>query len=159
MLTHIRCLSIKKWSSWRSLVFLLVLAGVSCSKNNDGGSTGTIAQVKTTMQSGTWRITKFIDSGTDETSDFSGYSFTFAGSGSLTASGATTYTGTWSVTNSSGNDDSSNDIDFNIYFPLTNDFEDLNEDWDIVSRSSTRLELVHVSGGNGGTDYLTFARN
>jgi hypothetical protein len=57
------------------------------------------------------------------------------------------------------NDDSpGSDMDFNIFFNLTNNFEDLNEDWHIVSQSSTRIELIHVSGGNGGTDTLTFER-
>jgi hypothetical protein len=40
-----------------------------------------------------------------------------------------------------------------------NDFEDLNDDWDIISRSSTKIELIDISGGNGGTDYLTFEKN
>jgi hypothetical protein len=42
---------------------------------------------------------------------------------------------------------------------LTNDFEDLNDDWDIISHSPTKIELKDVSGGNGGTDYLTFENN
>ncbi|MEZ4988540.1 MAG: hypothetical protein R2795_26535 [Saprospiraceae bacterium] len=41
---------------------------------------------------------------------------------------------------------------------MSNRFEELNEDWEIISQSDTRIELVHVSGGNGGTDYLTFER-
>jgi len=42
---------------------------------------------------------------------------------------------------------------------LTNDFEDLNDDWDFISQSATKVELIDVSGGNGGTDYLTFEKN
>ena len=38
-------------------------------------------------------------------------------------------------------------------------FEDLNDDWDFISQSSTKIELIDVSGGNGGTDYLTFEKN
>lgn len=51
------------------------------------------------------------------------------------------------------------DIDFNIYFNLSNEFEDLNDDWDLISRSDSKIELFDVSGGNGGTDYLTFEKN
>ena len=29
-------------------------------------------------------------------------------------------------------------------------FEDLNDDWDFISQSSTKIELIDVSGGNGG---------
>jgi hypothetical protein len=116
-------------------------------------------QIQTIVQNGTWRITRFIDSGTDETNDFTGYNFTFNSSGVLNASnGTNNYTGTWSITDSDSNDDSSDDLDFNINFNLTNDFEDLNDDWDIVSQSSTKIELIDVSGGNGGTDLLTFEK-
>ena len=111
------------------------------------------------MQSGNWRITSFIDSGKDETGHFAGYTFTFGTNGSLTASnGSITHMGTWSITNGNSNDDSPNDIDFNILFDLTNNFEDLTEDWHIISQSDTRIELIHISGGNGGTDYLTFEK-
>lgn len=54
-------------------------------------------------------------------------------------------------------DDSQDDLDFN--FNLSNEFEDLSDDWDIISQSSTKIELIDVSGGNGGTDYLSFQKN
>jgi hypothetical protein len=57
------------------------------------------------------------------------------------------------------NDDSQDDLDFNIYFNLTNDFEDLNDDWDFITFSETKIELIDISEGNGGTDYLTFIKN
>ena len=72
--------------------------------------------------------------------------------------GSNTVTGSWSVTNSSSNDDSSNDLDFNISFASPADFAELTDDWDIITYSSTQIELIDVSGGNGGTDYLTFER-
>ena len=39
------------------------------------------------------------------------------------------------------------------------DFEDLTDDWDIVSRTNTQVQLIDISGGGGGTDYLTFQKN
>ena len=48
---------------------------------------------------------------------------------------------------------------FNLYFDLTNDFEDLNDDWDFISQSANKIELLDVSGGSGETDYLTFEKN
>lgn len=146
------------------------LMSFTCSNDDDDGSPNNnsqqIAQVVNTVESGTWRITNFNDSGQNETSDFNGYDFSFNSDGSLVATnGTNTVIGTWSVTddsNSSSDDSSSDDdIDFNIFFPVpeTNDFEDLNDDWDIVSTSSTRIELIDISGGNGGTDMLTFEKN
>jgi hypothetical protein len=111
------------------------------------------------------RDTMSQSSGTDETNDFTGYIFTFNMDGSLVAdNGSTTITGTWSVTGDDSSDDSddydsSDDIDFNILFSVPPEFADLSEDWDIVSRSGTGIELIHVSGGNGGTDTLTFVKN
>jgi len=54
---------------------------------------------------------------------------------------------------------SSGDIDFNIFFASPVDFSELSEDWDIITNSSSKIELIHVSGGNGGTDLLTFEKN
>ncbi|MFD0964256.1 hypothetical protein [Pseudofulvibacter geojedonensis] len=76
--------------------------------------------------------------------------------GTITASnGAVTYNGIWSITNSS----SLSSVDFNINFNLTNEFEDLNDDWDFITNTVTKIELIDVSGGNGSTDYLTFEKN
>ena len=138
-----------------SLLFVM-----SCSKDDDNPSDNTQNTVEKNVQSGTWRITKFIDSGTDETNHFIGYNFTFNSSGVLIANnGTNNYAGTWSITNSNSNDDSQDDLDFNINFNLTNDFEDLNDDWDFISQSSTKIELIDISGGNGGIDYLTFEKS
>lgn len=146
----------------------LTLMSSMCSSDDDDNPNNNIqqiAQIEDNVQTGTWRVSNFIDSGENETSDFSGYDFTFNMDGSLVASnGTTTFTGTWSITddsNSSDDSSSDDDIDFNIFFPVpdSNDFEDLNDDWDIVSATSTRIELIDISGGNGGTDMLTFERN
>lgn len=153
-----------------NLGFLLMLSfslmSSMCSNDDDrslNDNSQEIAQIESIAESGTWRITNFNDSGQDYTSDFTGYNFTFASDGTLTASnGTTTLDGTWSITSdSSSSSSSSDDIEFNIFFPVsdTNDFEELNDDWDIVSTSATTIELIDISGGNGGTDILTFAKN
>ena len=112
------------------------------------------------MKSGSWKITKFIDSGNDETSNFNGYLFVFGDNGQVSASnGSNSYSGSWSITDSNSNDDSTDDLDFNLNFNTSNGFEDLNDDWDFISQSATKIELIDVSGGGGGTDYLTFEKN
>ncbi|MGB5263000.1 MAG: hypothetical protein WBN28_05330 [Lutimonas sp.] len=139
---------------------LLLLVIFSCSDDDKDEPNDIKDEIESEVQKGTWRISKFIDSGDDETSDFNGYDFIFRDSGVLNANnGTNNYDGTWSITDSNSNDDSLDDLHFNINFNLTNDFEDLNDDWDIISRSSTKIELIDVSGGNGGTDYLTFEKN
>jgi hypothetical protein len=139
------------------------LMSSACSGDDDDGDVNDnsqqISQIENIVESGTWRITNFIDSGENETSDFTGYDFMFNSDGSLVATNGTdTLNGTWSVTDDSSSSD--DDIDFNIFFPVpdTNDFEALNDDWDIISSTSTKIELIDISGGNGGTDNLTFEK-
>ncbi|HJW27709.1 MAG TPA: hypothetical protein VJ508_00495 [Saprospiraceae bacterium] len=135
----------------------LVLTLVSCSKGDSTVSTQT--DVQNHVQSGTWQITSFIDSGKDETSHFQGYSFTFGANNVLTATNNNgTVTGTWSTVENNGYYGDAGTVSMILQFNLTNDFESLSEDWLVVSQSSTRIELKHVSGGNGGTDYLTFEK-
>ena len=145
-----------------SLVFILIFTISSCSNDDDDNSNSDTNQtnIENTVQDGTWRVTKFIDSGDDETNNFNGYAFTFNDNNSLIAeNGNTTNNGSWSITDSNSSDDSIDDLDFNISFTSPPDFEELTEDWDIISRTDTKIELIHVSGGNGGTDYLTFEKN
>lgn len=154
------------------LVGALLFVTVGCSKddsndatnNNNGNSADQVREIAT---NGTWRVTYFFDTDQEETSNFNGYTFTFGEDGTLTAvNGNTTVTGSWSVlddsSNSSSDDDgnSTDDDDFNILFPVpeSNDFEDLNDDWDIISVTANKIELTDVSGGNGGTDFLTFTK-
>lgn len=158
-----------KRSILKSAVIILTILIASCSSDSsDDNSQNTEASVQAVtnlVATGSWIITSFIDSGTDETNNFSGFGFTFNSDGSLVAdNGSVTIMGTWSVTSDDSSDDSddydsSDDIDFNILFSDPADFEELSEDWDIVSRSATRIDLIHVSGGNGGTDTLTFVMN
>lgn len=157
----------------KSSLILFIFTGIliSCGNDDDdnNNSNQTSADQTTAIaQNGTWRITYFFDSDTDETSDFAGINFTFNSDGSVIASGnGMLQDGTWSVSDNSGNssnDDDGNstsDDDFNLFFPVPESsiFEDLNDDWDFISVSDTKIELTDVSGGNGGTDFLTFEKN
>lgn len=138
----------------------IVSCGDDDSSSNNNSNQQQINEIVNTMKEDTWRVTTFVDSGTDETNHFTGYTFTFANNGTLTAvKGETTVTGLWSVTDStSSDDDPGNDIDFNIGFTTPADFIDLTDDWDISERNANRISLIDVSGGNGGTDILVFEK-
>jgi hypothetical protein len=141
-----------------TLIIPVIFTVISCSSNDDPGNSA--AAVENAVKAGTWKITRFEDSGNNETSQFSGYNFAFDASGTVTAgNGSNIFIGSWSVTGGKSNDDSSDDLHFNINFNLNNSFEELSDDWNFVSYTSSKIELIHVSGGNGGTDYLTFERN
>lgn len=154
------------------LAIILPLLCVNCSNDDDSNDTNDDSMMQEAQNlmaiamDGTWIISNFIDSGENETNDFQGYQFTFASNGVLTASnGTNTLTGTWSVTsnNSDSNDDdgssSDDNIEFNIFFPVSedNDFEDLNDDWDVSSTSTTQINLLDIEP-DGEDDVLQFTK-
>jgi hypothetical protein len=145
-----------------AVVFMLNTASMCSSDDNSSSSSPDPTAVVNTVTQGTWRVTLFSEDGVDHTNNFTGYDFTFGTSNVLTATnGTNTYTGVWSVTSddSSDDDNPSGDIDFNILFSSPNSFAELSEDWHILERTSTKIRLQHISGGDGSTDLLTFEKN
>ena len=146
-----------------TLIVFTILLNCSCSSDDDGNSlnNNSISTVVKTMNSGTWKITKYIDRENNDTADFSGYDFTFTENNILMANkGADEIMGSWLVATNSSNDDSpTNDLDFIISFSGPEKFMELTDDWEIKSSTFNKLELIDVSGGNGETDYLTFEKN
>jgi len=129
---------------------LLVLGACNKVKTKD---------VDKTITEGKWRVSHFSEDGVDETYHFSGYEFTFSDNGNVQAVGQSgTINGTWSTTEDSSNDDSSSDVDLILNFPATNDFDELSDDWDVLSQSKDKIELQDISGGDGSIDKLTFER-
>ncbi len=139
---------------------ILGLPFISCETSDDGAMENTeinITNLKATVTSGTWVVTLFEEEGVDETSDFSGFTFIFNEGGVLRAdSGDNSISGAWSIT--SDDDDSKEDIDFNIFFSSPVNFAELSEDWDIVSYSDTRIELKDVSDDDSTVDRLFFEK-
>lgn len=130
------------------LCIVALLTFSSCNKDDDEPSTNNV------IQQGKWKVSLFVDSGTDKISYFSGYEFTFTDNGVVTAvkAGSPTVTGSWSTRT----EDDQNKMIFN--FGSTLMFNDLNEDWRVVERNTSRIRLEHTSGGSGGTDLLTLEK-
>lgn len=138
---------------------LLMLAGLitftSCGKDDEEIRT----QIENNITKGTWRISNFDDSNTDKTDLFNGYNFTFDENGTVTATnGVLSYNGTWAINDGDEHDDILDDLDFNLSFTQTNQFGDINDDWDIFAQSSDNLELTEA-GGLTGSDLLSFRKN
>lgn len=133
---------------------ILISSHSGCSKDDNNNTASQVSALSQTAQSSNWKITYFYDNSTDETAHYTGYSFVFNSNGTVTASksGATTVTGTWSA----GNDDST--IKLVLNFGTVTPFLELNDDWHLISQSSAMIKLQDVSGGGGGTDYLTFEK-
>ena len=131
----------------------------SCSK-----WTNTQKQLNKTAIDGTWVISSYIDNGEDETADFTTFRLDFQENDilngtDLLSSNSNPYVGSWSITDSNGNDDSLEDLNFIMNFSVGNKLDDLSDDWDIISFTDTEIKLIDVSGGGGGTDYLTLTKH
>ena len=141
-------------------MFMSLIALSTGCKKDQPSSNSVQSTVQNNLQSGEWRVTRFIDSDNDETTRYVGYIFSFdAGYQLSVMSNQNSYQGSWSIGQDNSNDDSSNDLHFNLNVNTTGEFADINDDWHILTQTANKIELEDVSGGNGGTDYLTFERN
>lgn len=138
----------------KTLSKLLVVAGLfmmafaSCKKDDNSSSPSS-----SMVTQGQWKVTLFSENGVVETSKFSNYVFTFTSNGTVSAvRSGSTVNGSWS----DGNDDSQKKLNMNLASPV--DFTEISDDWHILQESSSKIELEDVSGGNGGTDLLTFEK-
>lgn len=135
------------------LVALFSLAACEKEDNNypQPISTGVVSS---TLPVGTWRVTYYFDTDHEETASFNGYAFTFGGGNVVTAVKAgTTVTGAWST----GTDDSKTKLI--LAFSSPESFAEISDDWHVVELTSTKIKLQDESGGNDGTDVLTFEKN
>jgi len=137
-------------------LFMLNVASM-CSSDDDSSddNSPSTSNVNTNVTSGTWRVTLFQEDGTNQTSNFNGYDFSINSNGTIVAvNGSTTKNGNWSTYSDSGT------TKFDIVFLDNNGpFEEISEDWRVLASTTTKLELKHVSGGDGSVDLLTFEKN
>lgn len=133
------------------ILTLAVLMFSACKK--DDHSTTNNSTVINAIQKGTWRITQYNDSGTDELYHFTGYNFTFASGTARAVKGSTTVTGTYH------SHVDSNKRKFELNFGNNAPFDELNDDWEVIENTDTKIRLQDVSGGGSGTDLVTFERN
>jgi len=132
-----------------TLLFVIVTSSITSCKKEDTSPEAVV----NSLQDGTWRITDYKDDMVDELYHFTGYSFVFS-NGTVTATkNSLSVTGTYSE----GTDDTYPVLILN--FGTTSPFDELNDDWHILEQSATKIRLEDVSGGNGGTDILTFEKN
>lgn len=137
------------------ILFLVLVYLPSCTDDDSI----TPSDVSNTLISGAWRISHFSEDSDDETESFSDYQFIFTvtstngpPAGLVEASNGTSdVVGSWQT----GTSDKSAKL--TLDFGIT-PFDELNEDWKVLERTDTMIKLEHISGGNGGTDNLTFER-
>ncbi len=136
---------------------VLAIGFTACKKSdNNNSSSVTTTAVNSTVTSGTWRVTFFSNNGTNETSNYGGFNFTFVANGTVAAANSLfAVNGTWSTLV----DNSKVKLTMNFPTPTVNAFLELNQDWEVTARTDIKITMQHVSGGAGGTDYLTIEKN
>ena len=140
----------------RILILLAIVVFASCSSDDDAGNVNTneFEQIKTTLTQGEWMVSKLIDGQSDHTIDFESFVFTFREDGTVSAQNDLfTENGTWAYDNSSSSSE-----ELVLQFSETTPFDEINDDWDIVSVTNSKIELSDVSGGNGDVELLTFTK-
>jgi hypothetical protein len=143
----------------KNLIYLLILFTLGCGDDPNPDKNPKVEEVENIVLNGKWQIAYFFDTDKEETDKYTNYIFQFLPSGSVVANdGPASVSGAWSITDQSNGNSDSEDIDFNISFTTAPLLDELSEDWEIISTSNTKIELRHISGGNGGTDLLTFAK-
>ena len=131
-------------------VLLMMLCGLgSCSKSNDSTA---IIPTSSIITVGNWKITYFVDNGSDHTSNYAGLKLIFISNGTVTSSNDLfSVNGTWVA---SLNTEDKLLLNFNTGLQM----EQLNHDWHILEKTSIKLRMEDVSGGGGGTRYLTIEK-
>lgn len=117
---------------------LMVVTLASCSKSNDDN---VVPNPDPGQVTGDWYVSYYRDSGKDETSDFSGYSFTFGSNGAFTATTSVqTFTGNWYLGDRSG-DDSPSSNKLVITVSGNKQMEDVTDDWLIIKITDNEIWL------------------
>ena len=127
-----------------ALVIGLLILAASCTRSLGSNDATTVAT------SGTWKVTLFTDSGNNETTDFSGYNFTFNSGGVITATiGGVSKNGVWSSGSGKFN------IDLGVKDNTNKPLGELTDDWKIISTSDSEIKLKDDSKA----EFLTFTKN
>lgn len=110
------------------------------------------SDIEVILSDGLWFVASYTEDANDQTSNYAGYELDFNTDGTVSASnGSNTNNGNWAVL-SGGNQMA---LNFGMDLP----FEEFNDDdWNVISVSSTEVVIQDVSGGGGGTDTLTLQK-
>mgnify|MGYP003635492248 FL=1 len=140
----------------RLFIVLAITIFAACNSDDDSGNVNTteFENIKTTLPQGEWEVSKLIDGQSDHTVDFESFVFIFNEDGTVVAQNDLfTENGTWAYDNSSSSSE-----ELVLQFSQQTPFDQINDDWDIVSVTNSTIELSDVSGGDGDIELLTFTK-
>jgi len=116
--------------------------------NNNASS-----ELVNTLKEGTWAVTNFNNEGVNETNNYTDFVFDFKEDFTVTATkNGDVVGGTWTVILDSG------ELKLDLNFGETNPFDELNEDWLVITIATTKVELKDVDETTGVVSNLVFER-
>ncbi len=146
-------------------ILLITMVIASCSKEESNSTNETdplnTDAIKSAMANGSWQISYYFDTDMEETSEFTGFVFTFNADGILNATdGNTALSGAWSIEDSDNDTADTMDdyTEFNILFSSPAKFAELSDGWQIISFNSDLIELIDIGDESEGDEYLTFEK-
>jgi hypothetical protein len=133
-------------------LLLFLVFSIACNKKEINANNN--SQISSNIQQGKWKISYFLISKSDKTSDFNGYIFTFNIDNTVTAiQGANgSANGTWSIVQNTNSGGERLVLNFGNQFY----FQQLNGEWFANRNDYNRISLENLVGSSGNTDYLTF---
>ncbi|SRX74453.1 hypothetical protein [Aequorivita antarctica] len=121
--------------------------------NGGGGGGPDPQELRDILQSGTWYIEKYLDDGDDETSDYSGYDFTFfANQNILATNGSQNVDGIWIVTLTG----QELNFEFNMDSPINGAD---NDEYKALQYSPTSVTFITRNSQGEIEDTLIFKKN
>lgn len=125
----------------------IVFAG--CTKKDSA-----VSSVADAVTNGTWRVTHFSERTNNETSDFTGYTFTFQSNGKvLAAKNGVIKEGNWSESTSS----QKLVIALGTKTDANKPLGELSDEWVIVSKTETKINLA--DDNSSSNELLEFTKN
>lgn len=121
------------------LLLFSVLIMASCSSDDDAGDvvTNEFERISSVLPQGTWKVTTLIDGNENHTAAFESFIFTFNEEGSVIAENDLySETGIWAY-RTTAQEGEQLVLAFNEVIP----FDEINDDWKIVSVTNTKIEL------------------
>jgi len=121
------------------LLLFSVLIMASCSSDDDAGDvvTNEFERISSVLPQGTWKVTTLIDGNENHTAAFESFIFTFNEEGSVIAENDLySETGIWAY-RTTAQEGEQLVLAFNEVIP----FDEINDDWKIVSVTNTKVEL------------------
>ena len=141
--------------------FFSAIILASCSKSDSTDSSTDLSVKKGDVSTGSWKVTQYLDSGKDETNNYSSYSFDFNTDGTVFASNGTTdFSGTWNLISGSNSSTSSSSDDISSRLTITitgnKQMEDISKKWLVLKITETEISLSDDNVASN--EHLKFGR-